>query len=162
MRSVGQIQKSTDPYSYSDGTNPCISNSCQSEKSDLYYTDPESHTSTNRFLPSSPPLSSGQRRNSLEMVVQMKSRAYLVLTSSFVCFAVALLFLLSPQSFPFFSAPRLKDCAKIGANDKWSLFYHLGGNGPWIPRVDDVVEGGIDAPEGCKIDMIHMVCQTKP
>ena len=43
-------------------------------------------------------------------------------------------------------------------NDSWNLFYHLGGNGPWIPKVSGVVEGGIDPPEGCTVDQIHMVC----
>lgn len=40
---------------------------------------------------------------------------------------------------------------------EWNLLYHLGGNGPWIPRVDDIVDGGIAVPEACRIDMIHMV-----
>jgi hypothetical protein len=39
----------------------------------------------------------------------------------------------------------------------WNLLYHLGGNGPWIPKVDGVVEGGLSLPEGCKIDQVHMV-----
>ncbi|KAI5804908.1 histidine phosphatase superfamily, partial [Geopyxis carbonaria] len=40
---------------------------------------------------------------------------------------------------------------------KWDQLYHLGGNGPWIPMVDGVVEGGIAVPEGCEVDMIHML-----
>lgn len=49
-----------------------------------------------------------------------------------------------------------------GASDadvtkNWNILYHLGGNGPWIPKVDDVVEGGIEVPRGCEVDMVHMV-----
>lgn len=40
------------------------------------------------------------------------------------------------------------------------LFYHLGGNGPWIPKMDGAVEGGIEPPEGCRVTQVHMV--TKP
>lgn len=39
----------------------------------------------------------------------------------------------------------------------WNILYHLGGNGPWIEKVDGVVEGGIAAPEGCKVEQVHMV-----
>lgn len=41
---------------------------------------------------------------------------------------------------------------------KWNHLYHQGGNGPWIQKIDGVVDGGIDVPEGCKIDMVHGVC----
>lgn len=49
------------------------------------------------------------------------------------------------------------ECIHGGPNDEWNIFYHLGGNGPWIQKVDDVVEGGFEAPKGCQVDMIHMV-----
>jgi len=39
----------------------------------------------------------------------------------------------------------------------WNILYHLGGNGPWIEKVDGVVEGGIAAPEGCNVEQVHMV-----
>ncbi|KAL8654913.1 MAG: hypothetical protein Q9210_001217 [Variospora velana] len=38
----------------------------------------------------------------------------------------------------------------------WNIFYHLGGNGPWIRKVDAVAHGDIDAPKGCKVDQVHM------
>lgn len=41
--------------------------------------------------------------------------------------------------------------------DKWNLLYHLGGNGPWVEKIDGVVEGGIQVPEDCEVDMVHMV-----
>lgn len=40
---------------------------------------------------------------------------------------------------------------------EWDLFYHLGGNGPWIPKVEGVLHNGLDPPEGCKVDQVHMV-----
>lgn len=39
----------------------------------------------------------------------------------------------------------------------WNILYHLGGNGPWIPKVDGVVEGGLAPPEGCRVEQVHMV-----
>jgi acid phosphatase len=41
--------------------------------------------------------------------------------------------------------------------DEWNLLYHLGGNGPWVEKVDGVVEEGIQVPDGCEVDMVHMV-----
>ncbi|KAI9787879.1 MAG: acid phosphatase pho5 [Peltula sp. TS41687] len=40
----------------------------------------------------------------------------------------------------------------------WNLLYHLGGNGPWIEKVDGVVAGGVAPPEGCAVEQVHMVC----
>ncbi|KAL8977772.1 MAG: hypothetical protein Q9205_006494 [Flavoplaca limonia] len=36
----------------------------------------------------------------------------------------------------------------------WDILYHLGGNGPWIKKIDGIVDGGIDAPEGCEVEQI--------
>ena len=41
--------------------------------------------------------------------------------------------------------------------EDWKLFHHLGGNGPWIQRTENVVEGGIEVPPGCRVDQVHMV-----
>lgn len=38
----------------------------------------------------------------------------------------------------------------------WDLRYHLGGNSPWIPKVDGVVDGGIEVPLGCSVDQAVM------
>lgn len=45
----------------------------------------------------------------------------------------------------------------LGGAAGTDLFYHLGGNGPWIPKIDGTVEGGIDPPEGCRVTQVHMV-----
>jgi acid phosphatase len=42
-------------------------------------------------------------------------------------------------------------------DDDWNILYHLGGNGPWVEKVIDVVEGGIAVPEGCDVEQVHMV-----
>lgn len=39
----------------------------------------------------------------------------------------------------------------------WNILYHLGGNGPWVEKVEGVVEGGIAVPKGCDVEMVHMV-----
>jgi acid phosphatase len=39
----------------------------------------------------------------------------------------------------------------------WNILYHLGGNGPWVEKVIDVVDGGIAVPEGCVVEQVHMV-----
>lgn len=44
----------------------------------------------------------------------------------------------------------------------WNILYHLGGNGPWVEKVIDVVDGGIAVPEGCRVEQVHMVrCMFK-
>jgi hypothetical protein len=42
----------------------------------------------------------------------------------------------------------------------WNILYHLGGNGPWVEKVVDIVDGGIAPPEGCEVVQIHMVCYS--
>lgn len=39
----------------------------------------------------------------------------------------------------------------------WNILYHLGGNGPWIEKAVDVVDGGIGIPEGCAVEQVHMM-----
>jgi hypothetical protein len=39
----------------------------------------------------------------------------------------------------------------------WSLFYHLGGNGPWIRRIDGRYYYDAPLPKKCSIDQVHMV-----
>jgi acid phosphatase len=43
----------------------------------------------------------------------------------------------------------------------WNILYHLGGNGPWVEKVIDVVDTGIAVPNGCKIEQVHMVSVKK-
>ena len=43
----------------------------------------------------------------------------------------------------------------------WNILHHLGGHGPWIEKTDGGVEAhGVDPPEGCSVDQVHMVCWT--
>lgn len=49
---------------------------------------------------------------------------------------------------------------KLGAGaitKDWNILYHLGGNGPWVEKVVDVVDGGISLPGGCEVEQVHMV-----
>ncbi|KAF2017465.1 phosphoglycerate mutase-like protein [Aaosphaeria arxii CBS 175.79] len=39
----------------------------------------------------------------------------------------------------------------------WNILYHLGGNGPWVEKVADVVEGGVAVPDGCIVEQVHMM-----
>jgi hypothetical protein len=44
--------------------------------------------------------------------------------------------------------------------DDWNLYYHLGGNGPWIEKTNarfGTYEKDGQPPEGCVIDQVHMV-----
>ncbi|KAH7116913.1 3-phytase B precursor [Dendryphion nanum] len=49
-----------------------------------------------------------------------------------------------------------KESASAVTKD-WNILYHLGGNGPWIEKIDDVLEGGIGVPEGCIVEQVHMM-----
>jgi hypothetical protein len=42
----------------------------------------------------------------------------------------------------------------------WNILYHLGGNGPWVEKIIDTVDGGVAVPEGCQIEQVHMVGHT--
>jgi hypothetical protein len=33
----------------------------------------------------------------------------------------------------------------------------LGGNGPWIPKVDGIVTNDTAPPQGCMVQQVHMV-----
>ncbi|KAF2745937.1 phosphoglycerate mutase-like protein [Sporormia fimetaria CBS 119925] len=39
----------------------------------------------------------------------------------------------------------------------WNILYHLGGNGPWIEKEVNVVEGGIAPPAECRVEQVHMM-----
>src|SRR5690242_13691750 len=41
----------------------------------------------------------------------------------------------------------------------WNILYHLGGNGPWVEKVIDVVESGIAVPPGCEVEQVHMMAR---
>jgi acid phosphatase len=39
----------------------------------------------------------------------------------------------------------------------WNILYHLGGNGPWVQKIDGIVTNDLAPPEGCEIQQVHMV-----
>ncbi|KAE8374873.1 phosphoglycerate mutase-like protein [Aspergillus bertholletiae] len=39
----------------------------------------------------------------------------------------------------------------------WNILYHLGGNGPWIEKIDGPEIPGLEPPNGCVIDQVHMM-----
>ncbi|KAI9044943.1 uncharacterized protein KD926_011116 [Aspergillus affinis] len=42
--------------------------------------------------------------------------------------------------------------------DDWNLLHYLGGNGPWIEKIDgEHVSEGIGPPERCSIEQVHMM-----
>ncbi|KAF7595014.1 acid phosphatase pho5 [Aspergillus hancockii] len=48
--------------------------------------------------------------------------------------------------------------ARIGSYDNdWNLLYHLGGNGPWVEKIDGPNARGVDPPNRCTIDQLHMI-----
>jgi hypothetical protein len=64
---------------------------------------------------------------------------------------------------PFFHTVHHRLCGQGSLHEKqddWNLFYHLGGNGPWVgkanPRFGTYDKEGAP-PEGCVVDQVHMV-----
>lgn len=104
-------------------------------------------------LPANPDILASPRRSPL----LVKMRVYLLFASTVIFYTTLLLFLFffSSHSFPISFATFLGTDTQI--HSEWNVLYHLGGNGPWIPKVENVVEGGIDPPDGCEVDMVHMV-----
>ncbi|KAL4958140.1 histidine phosphatase superfamily [Aspergillus filifer] len=47
---------------------------------------------------------------------------------------------------------------EVPDDDGWNIFYHLGGYGPWIEKVDGEIEG-IEPPDGCVVDQVHMIAR---
>lgn len=43
------------------------------------------------------------------------------------------------------------------ARPDWNILYHIGGNGPWIQKIDGVVQKGFGPPPGCHVEQVHMV-----
>lgn len=123
------------------------SNSAPYIRDSLHEKLPANPDSSGSVFLTSPP------RNSL----LVKMRVYLLFTSSLFFYTALLLFLVffSSHSLPTGFASFFGADTQI--HQEWNLLYHLGGNGPWIPRVDGIVEGGIGTPDSCEVDMVHMV-----
>ncbi|KAF2036313.1 phosphoglycerate mutase-like protein [Setomelanomma holmii] len=60
-----------------------------------------------------------------------------------------------PQGSQGTAAEHKQGAGAITSN--WNILYHLGGNGPWVEKVIDVVDGGIAVPEGCHVEQVHMM-----
>ncbi|KAK5725798.1 hypothetical protein LTR15_003988 [Elasticomyces elasticus] len=45
------------------------------------------------------------------------------------------------------------------AKEEWDIRYHMGGNSPWIPKINGTIAGGIDPPLGCRIDQVHVMAR---
>ena len=48
-------------------------------------------------------------------------------------------------------------CLDAEFSSTWDLFYHLGGNGPWIPKRDGLGHPEDTLPDTCSIDQVHML-----
>ncbi|CCX06869.1 Similar to 3-phytase B; acc. no. P34754 [Pyronema omphalodes CBS 100304] len=105
---------------------------------------------------------------------------FAVLTVSFmVCLLATVLFLLNPTQGLALNSLRFTRLQQVlpgylqtehkgwnveapitslqNSTDDWNILYHLGGNGPWIDRLDGVVDGGVAVPSGCEVDMVHLM-----
>lgn len=81
-----------------------------------------------------------------------RSLAYLLLTLSIV-------YLFGNQVAQILSLPRGSDLAAASTSSEspWNLFYHLGGNGPWIPKRTDDGSAADPLPDACVVDQVHMM-----
>jgi hypothetical protein len=52
-----------------------------------------------------------------------------------------------------------KPAANGGSVDRdWNILYHLGGDGPWVQKIANVVEGEtVSPPEGCEVEQVHVL-----
>ena len=48
-------------------------------------------------------------------------------------------------------------CASRNIESPWNMLYHLGGNGPWITKLDGTLHEDVEPPMGCKVEQAHMV-----
>ncbi|KAL4977929.1 hypothetical protein BDW66DRAFT_165317 [Aspergillus desertorum] len=44
----------------------------------------------------------------------------------------------------------------VPESDGWNLYYHLGGYGPWVEKLDGPTQG-MELPAGCHVDQVHMM-----
>jgi hypothetical protein len=88
----------------------------------------------------------------------------LIMASAFAACLAILAFLLLQDTYafqlPLFSqsdhhASPVEDGQSSGQT--WNILYHLGGNSPWIPKLDGLIESDISPPPSCKVEQVHMV-----
>ncbi|KAI5197755.1 phosphoglycerate mutase-like protein [Aureobasidium subglaciale] len=70
--------------------------------------------------------------------------------------------IMSNWTSPITSIANITNFTNVTAKGDWNIFYHLGGNSPWIPKLDGVVEGGFSPPEGCRVEQVHMMPHLRP
>lgn len=60
----------------------------------------------------------------------------------------------------FHPSRNLKVDNRAGNSRGWNQHHYLGGNGPWVEMLDEeeLDLGGIQPPEGCSVEQVHMVC----
>lgn len=51
----------------------------------------------------------------------------------------------------------VKNTSACSDDGEWDILYHLGGNGPWIENKLEARVGGVHVPDGCVLDMAHLV-----
>jgi acid phosphatase len=55
------------------------------------------------------------------------------------------------------SSPWCSPQSYTAGSSQWNLFYHLGGNGPWIPKRDGLGHPEDPLPAACSVDQVHML-----
>jgi hypothetical protein len=90
-------------------------------------------------------------------------RSKIYLAAIFAILAAAVWAVSQPQNQWLSDAARhIQSPLSFLANDhptdaQWDILQHLGGDGPWIQKTDNVLNHSIDVPEGCRVDQVHMV-----
>ncbi|RMZ16703.1 hypothetical protein D0860_00869 [Hortaea werneckii] len=47
----------------------------------------------------------------------------------------------------------------LAVSEEWDPMHHMGGNSPWFPKSAGTVQEGLDLPQGCRVDQVHMHLQ---
>ncbi|KAI7339633.1 phosphoglycerate mutase-like protein [Hortaea werneckii] len=45
----------------------------------------------------------------------------------------------------------------LAESGEWDPMHHMGGNSPWFPKYAGTVQEGLDLPQGCRVDQVHMI-----
>lgn len=112
---------------------------------------PNMHPDNKRtFLPLNPPQMSPPRRirRHLSWIVLISLSAYLLFPT--LCTIRSRLCSTSTPLLGFLKCD-------VPSLTSWNLFYHLGGNGPWIPKTNTVGYSDALLPKECRVDQVHML-----
>ncbi len=87
-----------------------------------------------------------------------------MVTSVFAACMAGLLFFFSQDCRAFLDAlwtnneaVASQNILQSGVESSWSILYHLGGNGPWVPNHSLAVDTNIAPPATCRVEQVHMV-----